>query len=152
MAHPQSALTGEYCSLAHLGMAHILSWLSCVAVGAAIWPSLAHPRTWPIQMLTSTATWPGLARLQPNNMLLSGSYGLARSSPNVPTMSRILFVPAGAVALLDMVCPLSYPLHVPAGAATWSSLDSLLPVPTPVLGLFLSGGSAWLYPSLTPAH
>lgn len=111
-------------------------------LGVVAWPGPASPPTQLTHMLMSAVALPGLAWLFPALALVfpTGSCGLIReflkflyqtySQPWIPHM------PAGAVALLGMVCPQSQSLHMLAGATAWVSLASSQPQLLPSVGFF----------------
>lgn len=116
-----SVLTGKCCNLALPSINHILSWLLHMPAGVTTQPSLVCPQTQPIHMLTSAAAWPGPP---PAPMLPSRSCSMAgeisKLSYQTCPQPQMSHMPLGAVALLDMICPQSWSLHVLVGAAAGS--------------------------------
>lgn len=102
-----SALTGKCFSLAQVGMAHTLLWLSCMPAGDAAWPCLACHQIWLTQTLTSAAALPGLVcPLSPGSFAPLWELQASKGVLKVP-LPDLLPAPESMCALLGMICPQS---------------------------------------------
>lgn len=108
-------LTGGCCSLIRPCVAHTMSWLLCMPAGAATWPCLLGLRSLTITeeccCLALPSLSPALALVLPSRCC-----SLLGESPNFSCWTwsycQISCVLVGAKALLDMVCPQSWALHM----------------------------------------